>query len=176
MDEDKPDHYKIATPYGILDRLFPVKELLPLPISILLEILTRRMKKITLAYAARQESTSTSTPIACSCKKGCKTARCQCKKEKQKCSIACHDEGVDCGNLASLVNRTEKGLVQHQTKCKRANTAGLSVHWHNEEGESEPGDDSDKDHIAELELKRMVASQGRSAPLWTKEKDLVSIT
>ena len=165
MDENKPDHYEIATPYGILDRLFPVKELLPLPISIPLEIPTRRMKKITLAYAACQESTSTSTPIACSCKKGCKTARCQCKKEKQKCSIACHDEGVDCGNLASLVNQTEKGLVQHQTKCRRANTAGLSVHWHNEEGKSEPGDDSDKDCIAELKLKRMVASQGRSVPL-----------
>ena len=25
-------------------------------------------------------------------------------------------------------------------------------------------------------MKRMVASQGRSAPLWTKEKDLVGIT
>ena len=134
------------------------------------------MKKIILAYAAYQEKTYTSTSIACSCKKDCKTARCQCKKHKQKCSIAYHNKGVDCGNLASLVNRTEKGLVQHQNKCRRANTAGLSVHWHNEEGESEPGDDSDEDHIAELELKRMVTSQGRSAPLWTKEKDLVGIT
>ena len=104
VDKDKPDHYEIVTPYEILDRLFPVKELLPLPISIPLEIPTIRMKKITLAYAACQESTSTSTPITCSCKKDCKTARCQCKKHKQKCSIACHNEEVDCGNLASLVN------------------------------------------------------------------------
>src|SRR5947208_15121981 len=123
------------------------------------------MKKFTLAYVAHQESTSTSTPITCSCKKDCKTARCQCKKHKQKCSIACHNKGVDCGNLASLVNQTEKGLVQYQNKYRRANTAGLSVHWHNEEGESEPGDDSNEDCIAELELKRMVASQGRSVRL-----------
>ena len=134
------------------------------------------MKKITLAYAACQESTSTSTSIACSCKKGCKTARCQCKKEKQKCSIACHDEEVNCEILTSLINWTEKELIQYQNQCRIANTTGLSVHWHNEERESEPGDDSNEDHIAELELKRMVASQGRSVPLWMKEKDLVGIT
>jgi len=52
MDKAKPDCYEIATPYGILDRLFPIKELLPLPESIPLKIPGERMKKITLAYAA----------------------------------------------------------------------------------------------------------------------------
>jgi len=41
MDEEKPDLYEIVTPYGILNRLYPVKELLPLPDSIPLEILTK---------------------------------------------------------------------------------------------------------------------------------------
>ena len=165
MDEEKPDLYEIVTPYGILNRLYPIKELLPLPDSIPLEIPTKRMKKITLAYAARQESTSSSILVVCSYKKGCKTTRCQCKKHKQKYSIACHEEGIDCGNLSSLANRTEKGLAQHKDKRRRANTGELSVHWHNEEGESEARCDSDEDYLAELELERVVTSESRSSLL-----------
>jgi hypothetical protein len=120
VGEDKPDYYEIATRHGILDRMFPVNQLLPLPPTISLEIPSRRMKKITLAHAARQESTSSTVPIACSCKKGCKSARCQCKKYKQKYSV----EGVDCGNLSSLATRIEKGQVEHKerrSKRKRRN-------------------------------------------------------
>src|SRR3954452_19600408 len=123
------------------------------------------MKKITLAYAAHQESTSTAVPIVCSCKKGCKSTRCQYKKHKQMCSIACHEEGIDCGNLSSLANRTEKGMVQHRKKCRRANTAGLSIYWYNKEGESESREDLNEDSLAELELERLVKSEGRSLPL-----------
>src|SRR5436309_3978216 len=83
MDEEKPDLYEIITPCSILNRLYPIKELLPLPNSIPLEILTKRIKKITLAYAACQKSTSSSILMVCSCKKGCKTTKCQCKKHKQ---------------------------------------------------------------------------------------------
>ena len=152
MDEDRPDLYEIITPYGILNRLCPTKELLSLPDSIPLEIPTRQMRKITLAHAACQESTSSSIPIACSCKKECKSARCQYKKYKQKCSIACHKEGMNCGNLSSLANRTEKGMVQHKGKHRRANTGGLSVHWQDEDGKSVSGDNSSEDALAEQEL------------------------
>src|SRR6266480_2879588 len=58
VDKNKPDCYQIITPYGILDRLYPVKDLLSLPSSISLEIPSGQMKRITLAYAAYQESTS----------------------------------------------------------------------------------------------------------------------
>lgn len=151
--------------------MVPVSQLLPLSLSIPLDIPTRRMKKITLAYAARQESTSTSTPVACSCKKGCKTARCQCKKNRQNCSIACHGEGIDCGNLSSLATRTEKGLVHHADKHRRANTAGDRI----EEEESEGGD-SEEDAIMQRELSRLVASKGNDPPLWTLEPDLAGLT
>ena len=92
------------------------------------------------------------------------------------CSIACHKEGIDCGNLSFLANRTEKRMVQHRKKHRRANIAELSVHWYNKEGESESGEDLDENSLAELELERLVKSGGRSLPLWTKEKDLVSMT
>ena len=104
MDEDRPDLYEIITPHGILNRLCPTKELLSLPDSIPLEIPTRQMKKITLAHEAHQESTSSSVPIACSCKKECKSTRYQCKKYKQKYSIAYHKEDMNCGNLSSLAS------------------------------------------------------------------------
>jgi hypothetical protein len=129
IDEDKPDYYQVITPYGILDRFFPVRKLLPLPTTISLEIPNKRIRRITLAHAAYQESTSSATPVTCSCKKGCTSTRCQCKKHKQKCSIACHEEGVNCRNLSSLATRTEKGIVEHRAKRKRANTGELSVHW-----------------------------------------------
>lgn len=175
VDEQRPDLYEIATPHGILDRMYPVNQLLPLPPSITVEIPTRRMKKITLAHAARQESTSTSTPIACSCKKGCKTARCQCKKYKQKCSIACHEESIDCGNLSSLTTRTEKGQVQYTNKRRRANTTGDRVEEEEEEEESDK-DDSEEDRLMEQELERLRASKGNAPPLWTLDPDLAGMT
>ncbi|KAI9765297.1 MAG: hypothetical protein M1840_007496 [Geoglossum simile] len=175
VDESKPDCYQVITVYGVLDRLFPVKDLLPLPATIPLDIPSKRMKRITLAYAACQESTSSATPVTCSCKRGCTSSRCQCKKYKQKCSIACHEEGIDCGNLSSLATRTEKSIVQHRTKCRRANTKGLSVHWQEDEHSVE-GEDAEEDELAERELARLVASGGASEPLWTKELDLVGMT
>src|SRR6266480_1469569 len=175
VDENKPDRYQIITPYGVLDRLYPVKDLLPLPSSISLEISSGRMKRITLAYAVCQESTSSAIPVTCSCKKGCTSIRCQYKKHKQKYSIAYHEEGVNCGNLSSLATQTEKGIVQHGTKHRRANTGGLSVYWR-EDSHSVEGNDTEEDELAERELARLVASKGTCKPLWTKEKDLVGMT
>ena len=40
VDKEKPDLYEIVTPHRILNRLYPIKELLPLPASISLEITT----------------------------------------------------------------------------------------------------------------------------------------
>jgi len=77
--------------------------------------------------------------------------------------------------LSSLATRTEKGIVQHGTKHKRANTGGLSVHWW-EDSHSVEGNDTEEDELAERELARLVASKGTCKPLWTKEKDLVGMT
>ena len=38
MDESKPDCYQVITAYGVLNRLFPVKDLLLLPATIPLNI------------------------------------------------------------------------------------------------------------------------------------------
>ena len=77
--------------------------------------------------------------------------------------------------MSSLAPQTEKGIVQHRTKHRRANTGGLSVHWQ-ENSHSIEGNDTEEDKLAERELARLVASKGTCKPLWTKEKDLVSMT
>ena len=75
VDENKPNRYQIITLYGILDRLYPMKDLLPLPFSIPLEIPSEQMKRITLAYVVHQESTSLAILVACLCKKECISIR-----------------------------------------------------------------------------------------------------
>jgi hypothetical protein len=102
------------------------------------------------------------------------------KTKQQKASLSSgsgnrHKGKIDYGNLSSLATQMEKGIVQHKTKEKRANTGGLSVHWQEDE-QSIEGDDSEEDELAERELERLIASEGTALPLWTKEKDLVGMT
>jgi len=52
MDKNKLNCYQIITLYEVLDRLYPVKDLFPLPSSIPLKISSKQIKRITLAYAA----------------------------------------------------------------------------------------------------------------------------
>ena len=65
------------------------------------------------------------------------------------------------GNLSSLANRTEKGMVQHKGKRRRANTGGLSVYWQDEDSKSVSGDNSSEDALAEQELQNLIESRGR---------------
>ena len=115
------DHvYRIQTQWGIIDRLMPSKELSTNPSSIAdgLEIVGPSIK-IPLSRVALEHSTSERVIISCNCTKGCKTNRCRCVKEGQKCSIHCHiDKDFDCGFLASLSLRTEKGLIEKRPKRK----------------------------------------------------------
>ena len=83
---------------------------------------------------------------------------------------------MNCDNLSLLANRTEKGMVQHKGKYRRANTGGLSVYWQDEDSKSVLEDNSSKDALAEQELQNLIESRGRQSPLQMKEKDLVGMT
>ena len=89
-----------------------------------------------MSKAALEESTSDRVVVSCKCKGLCNTRRCRCFKEQQKCSVHCHtsNDDYDCGFLASLALRTEKGIVAKEKalvlrsqKRARANTAGDQV-------------------------------------------------
>jgi hypothetical protein len=65
---------------------------------------------ISLHAVAGKVSTSTRIGVSCNCKNRCQ-GRCRCLKNKLKCSIHCHSDDYDCGNLSELSMRTEMGLV-----------------------------------------------------------------
>jgi hypothetical protein len=108
------DRYEIIILYGILDRLYPTNQLLPLDQSIEVRIPSSSISKVSLHFVAAKESSSTTTMVHCGCKKDCSTRRCRCRKEGVNCSIACHDEGHNCGNLSIVATRTERGLVRRE--------------------------------------------------------------
>lgn len=116
LDMPQHDRYEIGTPYGVLDRLYPTNQLLPLDESIEVNIPLGYLPKVTLHFVALQESSSTSTIVHCNCKKNCSTKRCKCRREGVDCSIACHEEGHDCRNLSTMATRTQKGLAKRGTR------------------------------------------------------------
>ena len=114
VNDKYPNQYHLKTKYGILSNWYPTRQLNAVPEELweeyLEEITQGPDSKITLHTAARENSTADRVTVSCSCKKKC-TARCQCKKNLIGCTIHCHDEGHDCGNLSTLADRTEVGLI-----------------------------------------------------------------
>jgi hypothetical protein len=65
---------------------------------------------IFLHAAAAKMSTSTRVGVFCNCKPSKCSGRCRCVKNNVKCSVRCHFSEFDCGNLSSLLHRTEIAL------------------------------------------------------------------
>jgi hypothetical protein len=91
--------------------------------------------QITLHTAAVAESTSNRVTVSCNCKAVC-TGHCRCKKNQVQCSVYCHADEYDCGNLSPLTNYIGKlnpgsraSWVSCQTECKRVRLSarGLSA-------------------------------------------------
>jgi len=49
--------------------------------------------------------------VSYKCKKSCDRRRCRCFKNGLECSIYCHSDGHDCGNMKPVVQRTEMSLM-----------------------------------------------------------------
>jgi hypothetical protein len=76
-----------------------------------------------LGLAAREASTSTRVGISCQCKGLCSTKRCHCYNEAKGCSVHCHNDNHNYGNLSGLATRTEIALVERpRQKRARADT------------------------------------------------------
>ena len=73
-----------------------------------------------MGLAARQASTSVWLGVSCQCKGSCNTRRCRCYKESKECSVHCHRDEHNCGNLTI---RTEIALVDRPRR-KRARDIG----------------------------------------------------
>jgi hypothetical protein len=129
LEEPYSHRYKVLTCSGIIKRLIPTKELGVVATALWSDInIPKTTKEVTLGLAAREASTSARVGISCQCKGPCNTKRCKCYKENKQCSVHCHRDDNECGNLSGLVTRTEIALVDRpRRKRARANTAGNSV-------------------------------------------------
>ena len=130
--------YEIQTEWGVVERLFPVKELMRVAKTVADSIEVHGpKKKISLKRVAQEATTSDRVIVSCKCKGICGNKRCRCWKEGKKCSVHCHDSTEhDCGFLASLALRTEVAMVDNPEKDlekgrgkkrQRANAAGKAV-------------------------------------------------
>jgi hypothetical protein len=120
LEEPYPHRYQILTASGIIQRLIPTKSLGVVEQALWGDIvILTSTKEVSLRVAAREASTSARVGISCQCKGLCSTKRCRCYKEAKECSVHCHNDDHDCGNLSGLTTRTEIALVE-RPKRKRA--------------------------------------------------------
>ena len=126
LEEPYSHRYKILTSSGVIKRLIPTKELGIVDESLWSDIIIpTTTATVTLAYAAKEASTSIRVGISCQCKGNCNSKRCKCHKEGRQCTIHCHQDDHDCGNLSELTTRTEITLVERlRRKRARADTIG----------------------------------------------------
>lgn len=129
LEEPYSHRYKILASSGVINRLIPIKELGVVERTLWPDIhIPTITKEVTLAQAARDASTSERVGISCQCKGQCSTKRCRCYMEEKECTVHCHRDDHDCGNLSGLATRTELALVERpRRKRARADTVGNVV-------------------------------------------------
>jgi hypothetical protein len=129
LEEPHPHRYRVLTLSGVIQRLIPTKSLGAVEKALWSDILIpTSTKQVTLALAAREASTSARVGVSCQCKGYYSTKRCRCYKESKECSIHCHNDDHNCGNLLGLATRTEIALVERpKRKRARADTIGNSI-------------------------------------------------
>ncbi|KFY31858.1 hypothetical protein V493_00729 [Pseudogymnoascus sp. VKM F-4281 (FW-2241)] len=126
LEEPYPHRYQVLTLSGIIKRLIPTKSLGVVEQALWSDIIIpTSTKQVTLGLAAREASTSARVGVSCQCKGQCSTKRCRCYKETKECSVHCHNDEHDCGNLSGLATHTEIALVERpRRKRARADTVG----------------------------------------------------
>lgn len=125
-NEPYPHGYKVVTLSDNLNRLIPTEE-----VGLVHEALWSYIKilksttEITLGLAARAASTSARAGISCQCKGPRNTKRCKCHRESKQCSVHCHRDENDCGNLSGLATHTKVALVDRPRRQRaRSDTRG----------------------------------------------------
>jgi hypothetical protein len=128
LQEPYSHRYKVLTYSGIIKRLIPTKELGVVEQALWSDIvIPDTIKEVTLGLAAREASTSARVGISCQCKGPCSTKRCRCFKEGKQCSVHCHRDDHDCGNLSGLAIRTEIALIERPRPSRKRARADTIV-------------------------------------------------
>ena len=123
--------YRLLSQLGILKTMYPVSMLLRVPSDsqslAAAALLNAPTTSTTLHAVAAANSTSAGDQVAikCGCKKNsCTSGRCKCFKNDVGCSIYCHGDDRDCGNLSSIQTRTELALISRTAESGAAGGIG----------------------------------------------------
>ena len=113
--------HQIQTKFGILDRLYPTRELNVIPFfdqdGYRKDFLGAPIKFITLHTVAAKIGTSNKVAVSCNCKKSSTPqSRCKCQKNKIEYSQYFHNSRLDCGNAGSLKTSTDIMIVPRREK------------------------------------------------------------
>ena len=106
----------LQTQFSVLDKLYLTRELNVVPevnqTALRFEFENAPSKAITLHSVAEKFGTSNKVTVSCTCKKTCSPkSRCNCQKQKLKCTQYCYSSARDCGNMGTFEERTETAVV-----------------------------------------------------------------
>jgi len=83
--------------------------------------------------------------VSCNCKKSCDSRRCLCFKNGLECSIYCHSDDHDCGNMKPVAQRTERSLLPRPA-------------WDNSEA-SDGGDEGEPAPVQPVQPRRILRAK-----------------
>jgi len=170
LEENHTNCYKLQTQFGMLQRFYPVSQLLQVPMVAaedIENIISRKEMNTTLSLhaAAARVSTSERIAISCNCKGPQCSGRCRCIKNKVKCSVHCHSTEFDCGNLSNLQTRTEIALVQYSpvTTTRPTDDTGSELSELDErwllEDEEEEEEEEEEEANGQLEMEATLSGK-----------------
>ena len=99
--ERKDELVKLACVNGIIDQLWPMDALVSLSAvpDTLVDLTMNGLPEISVITASKLFVRGAVNGICCSCKSGCKTKQCVCRKNQVFCSTKCHKNTSGCKNM-----------------------------------------------------------------------------
>ena len=101
MVEINDGKIEVACEYGVIDQwwsLDAVVKLSNVP-EALLNLKIKKLRKVSIITASKLFVRGDINGVTCSCKSGCRTKLCACKKNGVRCSTKCHKKGSNCTNM-----------------------------------------------------------------------------